>query len=46
MACCVSAFCDRCRCARAKMVVRFMQGEALKKTLAWAESEIEGYMRT
>jgi ABC-type glycerol-3-phosphate transport system substrate-binding protein len=29
-----------------KMVVRFMQGEALEKTLAWAESEIEGYMRT
>ena len=29
-----------------KMIVRFMQGEALEKTLAWAESEIEGYMRT
>ena len=29
-----------------KMVVRFLQGEALEKTLAWAESEIEGYMRT
>jgi CO dehydrogenase/acetyl-CoA synthase delta subunit len=29
-----------------KMVVRFMQGEALENTLAWAESEIEGYMRT
>jgi ABC-type glycerol-3-phosphate transport system substrate-binding protein len=29
-----------------KMVVRFMQGEPLEKTLAWAESEIEGYMRT
>src|SRR5262249_50753307 len=25
-----------------KMVVRFMQGEALEKTLAWAESEVEG----
>jgi ABC-type glycerol-3-phosphate transport system substrate-binding protein len=29
-----------------KMVVRFMQGEPLEKTLAWAESEIEGFMRT
>jgi ABC-type glycerol-3-phosphate transport system substrate-binding protein len=29
-----------------KMVVRHMQGEAMEKTLAWAESEIEGYMRT
>ena len=29
-----------------KMVVRFMQGEAMEKTLAWAESEVEGYMRT
>ena len=29
-----------------KMVVRFMQGEPLEKTLAWAESEVEGYMRT
>ena len=29
-----------------KMVVRFMQGEPLEKTLAWAEGEIEGYMRT
>ena len=29
-----------------KMVVRFMQGEKLEKTLAWAEGEIEGYMRT
>ena len=29
-----------------KMIVRFMQGEALEKTLAWAEGEIEGYMRT
>jgi len=29
-----------------KMVVRFMQGEALESTLAWAESEIEGFMRT
>ena len=28
------------------MVVRFMQGEALEKTLAWAESEVEGFMRT
>lgn len=29
-----------------KMIVRFMQGEAMEKTLAWAESEIEGFMRT
>lgn len=28
-----------------KMVVRKMQGEKMKETLAWAESEIEGYMR-
>jgi ABC-type glycerol-3-phosphate transport system substrate-binding protein len=29
-----------------KMVVRFMKGEPLDKTLAWAESEVEGFMRT
>ena len=29
-----------------KMVVRFMQGEAMEKTLAWAEGEVEGFMRT
>ena len=29
-----------------KMVVRFMKGEKLESTLAWAEGEIEGYMRT
>jgi ABC-type glycerol-3-phosphate transport system substrate-binding protein len=29
-----------------KMVVRHMQGEAMEKTLAWAESEVEGFMRT
>ncbi len=29
-----------------KMVVRFMQGEALENTLTWAESEVEGFMRT
>lgn len=29
-----------------KMIVRYMQGEAMEKTLAWAESEIEGFMRT
>jgi ABC-type glycerol-3-phosphate transport system substrate-binding protein len=29
-----------------KMVVRFMQGEPLEKTLAWAEGEVEGFMRT
>jgi ABC-type glycerol-3-phosphate transport system substrate-binding protein len=29
-----------------KMIVRFLQGEALEKTLAWAESECEGFLRT
>jgi ABC-type glycerol-3-phosphate transport system substrate-binding protein len=29
-----------------KMVVRMVKGEPMEKTLAWAESEIEGYMRT
>jgi hypothetical protein len=29
-----------------KMVVRFMQGEPLEATLAWAETEVEGFMRT
>lgn len=29
-----------------KMVVRHLQGEALEKTLAWAETECEGFMRT
>jgi hypothetical protein len=29
-----------------KMIVRHMQGEAMDKTLAWAESEVEGFMRT
>jgi ABC-type glycerol-3-phosphate transport system substrate-binding protein len=29
-----------------KMVARHLQGEALEKTLAWAESEVEGFMRT
>ena len=28
-----------------KMIVRIMQGEAMEKTLAWAESEVEGFMR-
>ena len=28
-----------------KMVVRHAQGEAMEKTLAWAETEIEGYLR-
>jgi ABC-type glycerol-3-phosphate transport system substrate-binding protein len=28
-----------------KMVVRHAQGEAMEKTLAWAETEIEGFMR-
>ena len=29
-----------------KMIVRHMQGEAMEKTLAWAESELEGFMRS
>jgi hypothetical protein len=29
-----------------KMTVRHTQGEAMEKTLAWAESEVEGFMRT
>ena len=28
-----------------KMIVRHLQGEAMEKTLAWAESEVEGFMR-
>jgi hypothetical protein len=26
-------------------VVRHAQGEAMEKTLAWAETELEGFMR-
>ena len=29
-----------------KMTVRHMQGEPMETTLAWAEGEVEGYMRT
>ena len=29
-----------------KMTVRHMQGEPMEKTLAWAEAEVEGFMRT
>jgi ABC-type glycerol-3-phosphate transport system substrate-binding protein len=29
-----------------KMCLRYSQGEAMKTTLAWAESECEGFMRT
>ena len=29
-----------------KMIVRHMQGEAMEKTLAWAENEVEGFLRT
>jgi len=29
-----------------KMIVKHMQGESMEKTLAWAESEVEGFMRT
>lgn len=28
-----------------KMIVRHLQGEAMEKTLAWTESEVEGFMR-
>jgi ABC-type glycerol-3-phosphate transport system substrate-binding protein len=29
-----------------KMAVRHMQGEPMEKTLAWAEAEVEGFLRT
>jgi hypothetical protein len=29
-----------------KMTVRHLQGEPMKTTLAWAESEVEGFMRS
>jgi len=29
-----------------KMTVRHMQGEPMEKTLGWAESEAEGFLRT
>jgi ABC-type glycerol-3-phosphate transport system substrate-binding protein len=29
-----------------KMIVRHLQGEPMEKTLAWAESEVEGFLRT
>jgi len=28
------------------MCVRFYQGETMEKTLAWAEGELEGFMRS
>jgi hypothetical protein len=28
------------------MCLRFHQGEAMEKTLAWAEGECEGFMRS
>ena len=28
-----------------KMIVRYVQGEAMEQTLAWAEGEIEGFVR-
>jgi hypothetical protein len=28
------------------MAVRHMQGEPMEKTLAWAEAEVEGFLRT
>ena len=29
-----------------KMTVRHLQGEPMEKTLAWAETEVEGFLRT
>jgi ABC-type glycerol-3-phosphate transport system substrate-binding protein len=29
-----------------KMILRMVQGEPIEKTLAWAETEVEGFMRT
>ena len=34
------------RAIQTKMIVRHLQGEPMEKTLAWAESEVEGFMRT
>jgi hypothetical protein len=28
------------------MTVRHLQGEAMEKTLAWAETQVEGFMRS
>jgi hypothetical protein len=28
-----------------KMVVRILKGETMERTLAWAEGELEGFMR-
>ena len=29
-----------------KMIVRILKGETMEQTLAWAECELEGFMRT
>ena len=29
-----------------KMIARQLQGETVEKTLAWTESEVEGFLRT
>ena len=34
------------RATLTKMCVRFYQGEPMEKTLAWAEGELEGFMRS
>jgi ABC-type glycerol-3-phosphate transport system substrate-binding protein len=34
------------RATLTKMCVRFHQGEPMEKTLAWAEGELEGFMRS
>ena len=34
------------RAIHTKMIVRMFKGEPMEKTLAWAEGEVEGFMRT
>jgi len=29
-----------------KMIVRLLKGEKMESVLSWAESEVEGFMRT
>jgi hypothetical protein len=36
----------RWRAHGTKMTVRHLQGEPLETTLSWAESEVEGFMRS
>ena len=37
---------DLCAGTLTKMCLRYYQGEAMEKTLAWAEGECEGFMRS